>query len=60
MGWFLVYLMVGYVIVVRHRKCEAGDCSGWDVLVVMFFWPLYLVYRSIDYLGRLIINRLDE
>jgi hypothetical protein len=69
----VVYLLVGLAIVRRQTREEAGEvgqrapglcrteeCGGFEAVVLILLWPLYLLYLVMEWVGESVIKKPDE
>jgi hypothetical protein len=40
--------------------CRAEECGGFEAVVLIVLWPLYLVYLVMEWMGEWVIKRPDE
>ena len=52
----LLYLGIGLVIIGKQPRCEILECTGWELMTLLVLWPLFLLYRLVDFLGELVIK----
>jgi len=52
----LLYLGIGLVIVGKQPRSEILECTGWELMTVLLLWPLFILYRLVDFIGELVIK----